>query len=254
MNTGAGRGAPPLSSAQLEQQFQARIAQAKEAARLASIAAAARAQNASNGPSFASGPVVPGVPFRPPPISMTAPPSAGFAAGPEPPAMGNIPVEVRNRIDRLVEFVARNGDAFEATARLRERDNPDFAFLTPGGPYSDYYQWKKQQMCAAQSARAETATGFTPSPPSRAPFGSPGSAPSPTMPSDPLGGISVGAMTNVCKYARINGVPMYAPIPREIIVNVGSLPPVEPARLDIRLSEFYRDEESTRQEGSLAGF
>lgn len=149
-----------MSSAQLEQQFQARIAQAKEAARLASIAAAARAQGATNGAPFASGPAVPGVPFRPPPIQANAPvPGSRFAAAPEPVAMGNLPPEVRNRIDRLVEFVARNGDAFEATARQRERDNPDFAFLKPGGPFSDYYQWKKQQVCGSQPAQAGAAGG-----------------------------------------------------------------------------------------------
>ncbi|KAG6592769.1 Calcium homeostasis endoplasmic reticulum protein [Phytophthora cinnamomi] len=236
----------PMSSAQLEQQFQARIAQAKEAARLASIAAAARSQGASNGPPLASAPAVPGVPFRPPPIHANAPASASrFAAAPEPAAVDDVPSEVRNRIDRLVEFVARNGDAFEATARQRERDNPDFAFLRPGGPFSDYYQWKKQQACGAQPPPAGAPTGFVPSPPPRAPFGSPNAvqAQAPPMSIDPLGGMSVGAMANVCKFARLSGVPAYAPIPREVVASVGSLPPVEPARLEIRLSEFYRDEE-----------
>ncbi|KAG7392933.1 hypothetical protein PHYPSEUDO_013421 [Phytophthora pseudosyringae] len=222
---GLGRGSPPASSAQLEQQFQARIAQAKEAARLASISAAARAQSASNAPPFAQGPAVPGVPFRPPPR---------FSPAPEHAAMGSIPPDVRNRIDRLVEFVARNGDAFEATAKQRERDNPDFAFLEPGGPYSDYYQWKKQQMCGAQ--QQPSVAGLARSPPPRPPLGS----------ADPLGGMSVGAMANVCKFARASGVQAYAPIPGEVIRGVASLPAVEPARLEIRLSEFYRHEEEKK--------
>ncbi|KAE9021536.1 hypothetical protein PF011_g4883 [Phytophthora fragariae] len=230
----------PLSSAQLEQQFQARIAQAKEAARLASIAAATRAQGASNGASFASVPAVPGVPFRPPPIHANA--VSRFAGAPEPAAMGDVPPEVRNRIDRLVEFVARNGDAFEATARQRERDNPDFTFLQPGGPFWAYYQWKKQQMCGSQPPPPNGSMGFAPSPLPRAPLGSPDAVQAPALPIDPLGDMSVGAMANVCKFARVSGVAAYAPIPREVIVNVGSLPPVEPARLEIRLSEFYRDE------------
>ncbi|KAG3118655.1 hypothetical protein PI124_g4102 [Phytophthora idaei] len=227
---------PSMSSAQLEQQFQTRIAQAKEAARLASIAAAARAQSASNTLPFASMPAVPGVPFRPPPVPQA---SSRFAAAPEPFAMGNVPPDVKNRIDRLVEFVARNGDAFEATAKQRERDNPDFAFLKPGGPYSDYYQTRKQQMCGAQPPQAGPTMGLSRSPPPRAPISSP-SCPLPV--STDLLDMSVGAMANVCKLARASGVQAYEPIPLEIIMNVGSLSPVEPARLEIRMSEFYRDE------------
>ncbi|KAL4136827.1 hypothetical protein PRIC2_000355 [Phytophthora ramorum] len=240
-----GRGAP-VTSAQLEQQFQARIAQAKEAARMASIAAAARGRNASNGVSFTSVPAVPGVPFRPPPVSTTA---AAFIA---PFAMENVPPDVRNRIDRLVDFVARNGDAFEATAKQRERDNPDFAFLRLGGPYSDYYQWKKQQMCSTTAMQSGFSSGFVPSPPPRAPFGSPNAVAAPPMAVDPMDGMSVGAMANVCKYARVCGVQAYSPIPQEVIVNVGSLPLVEPARLEIRLAEFYREEEKRRGERPLA--
>ncbi|KAK1931581.1 Calcium homeostasis endoplasmic reticulum protein [Phytophthora citrophthora] len=227
---GPGRPAP-MSSAQLEQQFQARIAQAKEAARLASIAAAARAQGASNGPPSTSMPAVPGVPFRPPQIP--GPPTTV----PEPFAMKNIPPDVKNRINRLVEFVARNGDAFEATAKERERDNPDFSFLRPGGPYSDYYQWKKQQLCGSQQSPMGIARTPSPRPQFIAPNG-----PSPVS-KDLLGDMSVGAMANVCKFARASGVQPYAPIPQKVIMNVGSLPPVEQARLEIRLSEFYRDEE-----------
>ncbi|KAG1684219.1 hypothetical protein DVH05_011800 [Phytophthora capsici] len=218
----------PASSMQLEQQFQARIAQAKEAARLASIAAAARAQNAANGPSLPSNPAVPGVPFRPP--QTPEPPTEPFP-------VRNIPPNVKNRIDSLVEFVARNGDAFEATAKERERDNPNFAFLKAGGPYSDYYQWKKQQLCGSQ----QPPIGSTRTP---SPNGSP-----PVL-NDPLGAMSVGAMANVCKFARARGVQPYAPIPQECIVNVGTLPPVEQARLEIRLSEFYRDEDQGRPVGN----
>ncbi|EEY64594.1 uncharacterized protein PITG_16012 [Phytophthora infestans T30-4] len=202
-----------MTSAQLEQQFQARIAQAKEAARLASVAVAARAHNRSNAPPFASIPAVPDAPFRPPPIPQA---SSRFAVDPEPLAIENAPPDVKKRIDRLVEFVARNGDAFEATAKERERDNPNFAFLKPGGPYSDYYQARKQQVCRSQPPQAN------------------------------LLDMSVGAMANVCNFARTSGVQAYEPIPREVILHVGSLPPVEPARLESRLSGFYRDEGRVR--------
>jgi hypothetical protein len=221
-----------MTSAQLEQQFQARIAQAKEAARMASIAAAARGQNALNPAPFASVPAVPGVPLHAPETVA-------------------VPPDVKNRIDRLVEFVARNGDAFEATARQRERDNPDFAFLRAGGPFSDYYQWKKRQMGANQPSPAAPATGFAPPPP-RTPFGLPNAVAAPPTTADPLGDMSVGAMANICKFARVSGVPAYAPIPRAVIENAGSLPPVEPARLEIRLTEFDRDEEQSRRGRPLA--
>ncbi|CEG46154.1 Splicing factor 3a, subunit 1 [Plasmopara halstedii] len=198
---------------QLEEQFQARIAQAKEAARLASIAAAARANHALDAPSFASIPAVPNTPLDVTPSSIE-----------------NIPFDVKNRIDRLVEFVARNGDAFEAAAKEREANNPDFAFLKPGGPYSNYYQAKKQQMCGAQQVSM--------APPAKIPVFPLSQSP---LVSTDLHDMPVGAMANVCKFARASGVEVYAPIPREIILNVARLPPVEPARLEIRLLEFYRD-------------
>ncbi|KAF4135075.1 Surp module [Phytophthora infestans] len=226
-----------MTSAQLEQQFQARIAQAKEAARLASVAVAARAHNRSNAPPFASIPAVPDAPFRPPPIPQA---SSRFAVDPEPLAIENAPPDVKKRIDRLVEFVARNGDAFEATAKERERDNPNFAFLKPGGPYSDYYQARKQQVCRSQPPQASPTMVFARSPP---PTGSPNG---PTPVQTDLLDMSVGAMANVCNFARTSGVQAYEPIPREVILHVGSLPPVEPARLESRLSGFYRDEGRVR--------
>ncbi|KAL7694394.1 putative calcium homeostasis endoplasmic reticulum protein [Plasmopara halstedii] len=204
------------SMSQLEEQFQARIAQAKEAARLASIAAAARANHALDAPSFASIPAVPNTPLDVTPSSIE-----------------NIPFDVKNRIDRLVEFVARNGDAFEAAAKEREANNPDFAFLKPGGPYSNYYQAKKQQMCGAQQVSM--------APPAKIPVFPLSQSP---LVSTDLHDMPVGAMANVCKFARASGVEVYAPIPREIILNVARLPPVEPARLEIRLLEFYRDNSS----------
>ncbi|KAG7396718.1 hypothetical protein PHYBOEH_001886 [Phytophthora boehmeriae] len=236
-----GRGPPP-SPAVLEQQFQERIARAKEAARLASIAAAARSQTPPPGAHIA----VPGVPYRPPPIA-TGSVNSAFQGHSSPVSMGNIPPDVKNRIDHLVGFVSRNGEAFEATARHRERDNPDFAFLRPGGPYSDYYQWKKRQVCGAVTKPVSIPSegAIPPLPSATTHSSSPASATAPSH-SDLMTTMSVGAMANVCKLAKASGVAAYTPIPTQIILNVGTLPPVEPARLEIRLSEFYRDEK--RQE------
>ncbi|CAH0480768.1 unnamed protein product [Peronospora belbahrii] len=226
---------PPMSSTQLEQQFQARIAQAKEAARLASIAAAARGANGLiNAPFTSTIAIPPGAPFHP-----VASMSSHFQCSKSFSTEENVPMDVKTRIDRLVEFVARNGDAFEATAREREQDNPDFAFLRPGGPFSAYYQWKKQQMCRQVPPGGVSALSVQ----SKASLDSSNGAVSTGLgTNDPLGAMSVGAMANVCKYARASGVQTYAPIPREVMMNVGNLPPVEPARLEIRMSEFYRHE------------
>lgn len=56
------------------------------------------------------------------------------------PAPPNDP-EQRNIIDKLADFVARNGKEFEALTRDKQRGNPKFAFLH-GGEYFDYYNFK----------------------------------------------------------------------------------------------------------------
>ena len=82
----------------------------------------------------------PGPPFVPPP-----PPSYDTPAGildiPPPP-----PTDVQAVIDKLAEYVARNGDEFEhmVSAKLDNR----FAFLNAGHMHYSYYQWKKQQFAA----------------------------------------------------------------------------------------------------------
>ncbi|KAK7501152.1 hypothetical protein BaRGS_00007637 [Batillaria attramentaria] len=63
-----------------------------------------------------------------------------------------------NIIDKLANFVARNGPEFEQMTKQKQRDNPKFGFLF-GGEYFNYYQYKvtteqailkKQQMLAEQ--------------------------------------------------------------------------------------------------------
>lgn len=172
--------------------FQQRIARAKEAARLASLAVGSRS-------------AAPPAPSAPP-----APPDA-----------------VRQRIERLVDFVRRNGPAFEAAAAQRERGNPEFAFLAPGAPFHDFYQWRKRQACGVGAPPPPGGFGAAPPPPAE-------------TERDPMAALSVGAMANVCRLGRASGVPAYAPVPPEVVANVGSLPPVEPGRLEIRLADFYR--------------
>ncbi len=47
----------------------------------------------------------------------------------------------RNIIDKLANFVARNGPKFEDLTKEKQRDNPKFQFLY-GGDHHAYYKWK----------------------------------------------------------------------------------------------------------------
>lgn len=217
--------------------FEERIARAKEAARLASLAASARgAQQPFAAPSPAAFHA-----FAPPP-----PPGAPHA----------IPDDVKHRIDRLVEFIQRNGAAFEETVRQRERENPHFAFLQPAAPFHDYFVWKKRAVCGdSVGAPLMRPMAMPMAPPPRPHFAPPtphtalaSAVPLPPIaaatsvsPDALLSAMPVGAMANVCKLARKSGLAPYAPIPSELLWQASTLPPVEPARLEIRLAEFYRD-------------
>lgn len=54
-------------------------------------------------------------------------------------------LEQRNIIDKLAEFVARNGKEFEKLTIEKQKDNPKFAFLQ-GGEYHEYYLQKVQEL------------------------------------------------------------------------------------------------------------
>ncbi|CAN8004556.1 unnamed protein product, partial [Ixodes hexagonus] len=56
--------------------------------------------------------------------------------------------ELRNIIDKLAQFVARNGPEFEQMTKQKQKDNPKFSFLF-GGEYYAYYQHQvsSQQAC-----------------------------------------------------------------------------------------------------------
>lgn len=61
-------------------------------------------------------------------------------------------IELRNIIDKLAEFVARNGPEFESMTKTKQKGNAKFAFLY-GGEYYNYYQYKvatKQQALMKQ--------------------------------------------------------------------------------------------------------
>lgn len=56
---------------------------------------------------------------------------------PPPPADG----EMRNIIDKLANFVARNGPEFESVTKAKQKSNPKFQFLF-GGQYYHYYMYR----------------------------------------------------------------------------------------------------------------
>lgn len=49
--------------------------------------------------------------------------------------------DLRNIIDKLAQFVARNGPEFEKMTKNKQKNNPKFSFLY-GGEHFNYYQYK----------------------------------------------------------------------------------------------------------------
>ena len=49
--------------------------------------------------------------------------------------------ELKNIIEKLAQFVARNGASFEAMTKSKQKDNPRFSFLFGGEGY-DYYTYR----------------------------------------------------------------------------------------------------------------
>lgn len=49
--------------------------------------------------------------------------------------------ELKNIIEKLGQFVARNGASFEAMTKSKQKDNPRFSFLF-GGEGHDYYTYR----------------------------------------------------------------------------------------------------------------
>ena len=57
------------------------------------------------------------------------------------PLLLNLDPDLRNIIDVLSQFVAKNGVEFEQITKQKQKDNPKFQFLF-GGDYYNYYQFK----------------------------------------------------------------------------------------------------------------
>jgi hypothetical protein len=90
---------------------------------------------------------------QPPSTSATNIPPP-FLSGPPPPTHLPLPTgiiqhspaapddqEQKKVIDKLANFVARNGSEFESVTKEKQQNNPLFKFLY-GGEYHQYYQYK----------------------------------------------------------------------------------------------------------------
>ena len=74
-----------------------------------------------------------------------------FALKPDDPAL-------LKRVQKVAEFVVKNGKKFEDVTREKQRDNRvEFSFLWPGGEGVDYYAWLKH--CLKNGMNPETPPG-----------------------------------------------------------------------------------------------
>ncbi len=58
--------------------------------------------------------------------------------------------DLKNIIDKLANFVARNGREFESMTKQKQKDNAKFSFLF-GGEHFNYYQYKVTTEQASKS-------------------------------------------------------------------------------------------------------
>ena len=53
--------------------------------------------------------------------------------------------QLANIIDKLAEFVARNGPEFEQMTKLKQQNNAKFSFLQNGNEFNAYYQFRVRE-------------------------------------------------------------------------------------------------------------
>lgn len=122
--------------------------------------------------------------IAPPPLIHS--PFVGPYDSPPPPPVAPPPdPELHKRIDKLVEYIAKNGPEFEAMIREKQQDNPDYSFLI-GGDGHGYYQYRLWALTRPPGTHFPSFTSIlhpppnplmNPSIPLNAPRASPGSMP-----------------------------------------------------------------------------
>lgn len=75
------------------------------------------------------------------PPHVVGPPFHSPYESAQPPSPPPSDPELQKRIDKLVEYAAKNGPEFEAMIREKQQDNPDYGFLF-GGEGHHYYRYK----------------------------------------------------------------------------------------------------------------
>ncbi|KAL7061929.1 hypothetical protein AAHC03_0783 [Spirometra sp. Aus1] len=65
-------------------------------------------------------------------------------------------VEQRVIIDKMAEYVARNGEEFEEIVKNQKKGDPRLAFLRPGHLFHAYYQSKKAEIMGRKTKRSPT--------------------------------------------------------------------------------------------------
>ncbi|KAJ4826147.1 hypothetical protein Tsubulata_030554 [Turnera subulata] len=80
-------------------------------------------------------------PHLPPHMLPPSPFHSSFEANAPPPAPPPSDPELQKRIDKLVEYITKNGPEFEVMIREKQQDNPGYSFLF-GGEGHNYYRYK----------------------------------------------------------------------------------------------------------------
>ena len=62
-------------------------------------------------------------------------------------------VAQKNLIDKVAQYVSKNGSQFENMMREKQRGNPEYAFLFPNGAYNKYYLSKVRSEQIAQKVQ-----------------------------------------------------------------------------------------------------
>jgi len=93
-----------------------------------------------------------------PPAPTTAPPPATLVIPPP---------DIKRIVDKLAEYVARNGDDFEKGVRANKQGDPDYGFLLPWHEYNSYYKdtaafYKSKLEPTTAPANGPDATVLTP--------------------------------------------------------------------------------------------
>lgn len=132
-------------------------------------------------------------------------------------------IDLKNIIDKLANFVARNGPDFERMTKEKQKDNPKFGFLF-GGPNFNYYQFRvtteqaiiKNQQMKQQQHQSPVMPAFSSAPPAgwTAPGQMPAAPPPPAVVQPPVqvpqvNSAQIQAMQEQIKQSELNLAAQY---------------------------------------------